>query len=211
MGYSEIINNLDKFVTNAVKNNIACKNCEYLFTRFLFTDAPVVEIGLTGSRQAAVNKQAAYWIIEDIGNNAGNLYKNKNVEIEFRLNSGEKIDVMIDGNSKFGVEYKWYGGDNTVAQSTFLSQFVKRDLTFFDGASSFQWRIKGSKLTKDKVFEYLSSPEGKDALNSLKIVNESKFLKLFGNSAIDFKKGNNVFDIEIIQTFLNTNYSLIFK
>lgn len=67
------------------------------------------------------------------------------------------------------IEYKWYGGENIVAKQLFLDEFVNRDLYNIGKLENLQWRIKGQKLTKEKVVEYLYTEEGKLMLKNDKI------------------------------------------
>lgn len=46
-------------------------------------------------------------------------------------------------------------------------QFIERDLFNATDLSQIQWRIKGNKLSKEKVVEYLSSKEGREAIKKL--------------------------------------------
>ena len=79
------------------------------------------------------------------------------------MNFGNIVIMMSKFGSKSG-DFAQRGGDRTVAQKTFLDEFVKRDLNNVTSLNNLQWRIKGQKLTKEKVVEYLSSTEGKIAV-----------------------------------------------
>lgn len=97
-----------------------------------------------------------------------------------------------------------------VNKTDFLNQFVKRDLfnKNLTSLSQLEWRIKGNKLSKEKVLEYLSSKEGREMLK------DEKMKKLFE----DFGKTNNknleIDDLGDLFEFLNSNndwFNLIFK
>ena len=45
--------------------------------------------------------------------------------------------------------------------------------------SKLQWRIKGQKLTKNKLVEYLKSSEAKSVMNSFSIEKKQKLFKNF--------------------------------
>lgn len=71
-----------------------------------------------------------------------------------------------------------------------------------------QWRIKGQKLTKEKVVEYLSSSEGREMLK------KSKNIQMFDNYAENVNYSNNITNVNDLIKFLQTDsswYSLIFK
>ncbi|MFN8436970.1 MAG: hypothetical protein U0V72_04945 [Cytophagales bacterium] len=74
--------------------------------------------------------------------------------------------------------------------------------------SQLEWRIKGMKLSKDKMLEYLSSTEGKEAL---KKISAEKANKMLGRIDLD-----NDFPDDIANAFIDffkkdTNFNLIFK
>ena len=97
-----------------------------------------------------------------------------------------------------------------VNKADFLNQFVKRDLfnKNLTSLSQLEWRIKGNKLSKEKVLEYLSSKEGREMLK------DEKIRKLFE----DFGRLNNskirIRNVEDLLDFLELNnewYNIIFK
>jgi hypothetical protein len=69
--------------------------------------------------------------------------------------------------------------------------------------SQLQWRMKGNKLTKDKVLEYLKSTEGKSALNNLPLSKKTQYFP--NHDAV------NGIDNSDIDSFVNSNYVIIFK
>ncbi|RFM25849.1 fibronectin type III domain-containing protein [Deminuibacter soli] len=186
--YQEVLENIDAFLTQLGKANIECENCTYLFSRF--------------ETAANNDKQAVYWIMDDIARD-GKTFSNKTIQIEYRIQEGKRIDVRIAGEDTW-IEYKWYAGDETVDAGTFVNEFISRDLNYIPDINKLQWRINGQKLSREKVFDYLTSAEGRKALNSL--TNERKAI-LFGN---DFDLVEGVTN-EDINTFLNKYYSSIFK
>ncbi len=192
VGYKEILDNMDNFITFVSKNNIRCTNCEYLFSRFL--------------TNASTDKQAVYWIMEDIASDIST-FANKNISIELRLSNGRRIDVAVD-NPPMWIEYKWYGGDDKIKQSLFIDEFVNRDLAGITDLKQLQWRIKGQKLTKEEVVEFLSSQEGREALKNNKIINLiDDYAEMAGYS-------NSITNVDDAITFLNKNntwFNLIFK
>ena len=89
-----------------------------------------------------------------------------------------------------------------------MDEFVKRDLINIESLNNLQWRIKGQKLTKEKVLEYLSSNEAKNLLNKKEI------RKLFED--FELKKGKQIIiaDMDDLLYYLSQNddwYNLIFK
>ena len=89
-----------------------------------------------------------------------------------------------------------------------MDEFVKRDLNNIESLNNLQWRIKGQKLTKEKVLEYLSSNEAKNLLNKKEI------RKLFED--FELKKGKQIIiaDMDDLLYYLSQNddwYNLIFK
>ena len=68
--------------------------------------------------------------------------------------------------------------------------------------------IKGQKLTKEKVLEYMNSIEGKSALN------QEKIIALFDNYAYSINYTKNIKTVDDVLTFAKENnswFSLIFK
>ena len=111
------------------------------------------------------------------------------------------VDIVTDCKSA-------PSGDNTVAQKTFLDEFVKRDLNNIESLNNLQWRIKGQKLTKEKVLEYLSSNEGREMLD------KQKTIKLIDNYANDVNYRNEITNVKEVLEFMESNndwYNLIFK
>lgn len=70
--------------------------------------------------------------------------------------------------------------------------------------SQLQWRIKGQKLTKEKVIQYLQSTEGRDALKSL---GYERTAQLFPND----KTINTQNFVDKIISNLDSIYGTIFK
>ncbi len=119
------------------------------------------------------------------------------------------IDLKTDEIPPMFIEYKWLTKDG-ISKTEFIKQFINRDLFNPDliDLSQLQWRIKDKKITKTKVLEYLKSKEGKEALNSNKII------KLFYNYAEKINYDKQVTNINEILSFIETNndwYNLIFK
>jgi hypothetical protein len=105
------------------------------------------------------------------------------------------------------IEYKWYKSGN-IPKDLFLDEFVNRDLNNITNLKNLQWRIKGLKLTKEKVMEYLSSPEGREMLKN------SKIIQMFDNYAENVNYSENINNVNDLIGFLQTDsswYSLIFK
>ena len=89
-----------------------------------------------------------------------------------------------------------------------MDEFVKRDLNNIESLNNLQWRIKGQKLTKEKVLEYLSSNEGREMLD------KQKTIKLIDNYANDVNYRNEITNVKEVLEFMESNndwYNLIFK
>ncbi len=87
-------------------------------------------------------------------------------------------------------------------------QFIERDLFNATDISQIQWRIKGNKLSKEKVLEYLSSKEGREMLDNKKII------RLFDDYAEKIKHSKEITNTNDILELLKSNenwYNLIFK
>lgn len=164
------------------------------------------------------SKQGVFYILEDIANDT-KTFTGKTINREVRVSkiddSNGFIDVVVNDKGlttssadDLLIEYKWYGGDKTVSQKTFLDEFVKRDLNNIESFNNLQWRIKGQKLTKEKVIEYLSSNEGNELLKNEKIIN------LFDNYAESIAYPKKINSTNRLFDFLkndNNWYNLIFK
>lgn len=89
-----------------------------------------------------------------------------------------------------------------------MDEFVKRDLNNIESLNNLQWRIKGQKLTKEKVLEYLSSNEGREMLKN------EKFINLFDNYAESIAYPKKINSTNRLFDFIkndNNWYDLIFK
>lgn len=203
VGYKEIVDNIDNFVSALKRNDINCIECDKFFNVF------------TGS--ANNSKQGVFYILEDIANDT-KTFTGKTINREVRVSkiddSNGFIDVVVNDKGlttsnadDLLIEYKWYGGDKTVSQKTFLDEFVKRDLNNIESFNNLQWRIKGQKLTKEKVVEYLSSNEGREMLRNLGVDRVKSF---FPKQALQINEGNFV-DILINNLKKDEIYSSVFK
>ncbi|WP_047450929.1 polymorphic toxin-type HINT domain-containing protein [Alistipes sp. ZOR0009] len=157
VGYAEILNNMDGFISFTAKNNVSCPDFSKFFSTF--------------TKNSKTNKQAIFWILEDIQKDAATFAsKTVNREVRVAKFSGEDgfIDIVVkkSGADDLLIEYKWYeSGD--IPKGLFLDEFVNRDLNNITNLKNLQWRIKGQKLTKEKVMEYLGSSEGREVLKKL--------------------------------------------
>jgi hypothetical protein len=190
--FDEVITHIDEFVTTTASRNIQFTNGEYLVTRF-FTNAEP-------------DKQAVYWIMEDIMSDVQS-FSGKSLEIEMVLDNGKRIDV-VRANPKLWIEYKWSSTSETVSRSKFLDEFVSRDLTKIDNLNNLQWRIKGEKLTKNKVVEYLSSPEGRIELKKISATQANRIL---GRTDLSDLNKDAIADAFISYFNNDTNFTSIFK
>ena len=117
------------------------------------------------------NTQAAHLIIQDLTENASDFAGKKwNIELSVK-NSDDNyafIDLASNGDPQKFIEYKWLT-TNTVSKEDFIREFLKRDLYNPDlrRLSQLEWRIKGNKLAKAKVQEYLKSAEGMEEIRKL--------------------------------------------
>lgn len=155
------------------------------------------------------NSQAAHWIIQDITDKAKD-FVGKKWKIEDMVKNSDGNSAYIDVASAdippTRIEYKWLTSA-TIARDDFIREFIKRDLFNAVDLSKLQWRIKGQKLTKTKLIEYLSSIEGKDAI---KVLGSDKVKQLFPSLAAQINK-NNFVDILIENFKKDELYNAIFK
>jgi len=155
------------------------------------------------------NSQAAHWIIKDITDNVNDFVGKKwNIEAAVKNSDGNSayIDVASNEIPPMNIEYKWLTSA-VIAKEDFIREFIKRDLFNASNLSKLQWRISGKKLTKDKLVEYLSSVDGKKALNDL---GSEKVKQLFPNLGNQINK-NNFVDVLIENFKKDEIYNTIFK
>ena len=189
--FKNILDDLDDFATALDKNSIQIQNPTAIISKLLDNNPN--------------NSQAVHWIIQDITQSVKE-FAGKKLTFEFsKKNSSQNtahIDVITDDLPPLLIEYKWLT-KGTVSKEDFIREFVKRDLFNISDLSKLQWRIKGSKLTKEKVLEYLSSPEAKNILNSF---SEERKMSLFKN----YNKLKGITDKDINE-FIKIYYNQIFK
>jgi len=190
--FKAIIDDLDAFGKKLVnKSDIEFENFNSLFGK------------LTDNNTQ--NSQAAQWIIQDITNNTDD-FVGKKWKFEASVTNSDGNIAFIDAASSeippMRIEYKWLTS-STVSKDEFIREFIKRDLFNATDLSKLQWRIKGQKLTKDKALEYLTSNEGKEALN--KFSKQQKELLFKNYDELEGITDKNV------QDFLNSNFEKIFK
>lgn len=163
--FKNILDDLDNFGEALEKHPIEFENFKSIISK------------LTDNNPQ--NSQAAQWIIQDITQNAkeftGKKWKFEQVVVNSQ-NNNSYIDLAALDNSKY-IEYKWITS-GMVNKADFLNQFVKRDLfnKNLTSLSQLEWRIKGYKLSKEKVLEYLSSKEGREALKKISAEKANKML-----------------------------------
>lgn len=196
-GYVEILENIDRFVTFVKSNNINCVECDKFLKIF--------------TTKAKNDKQAIFWILEDIVSDVGT-FANKTLLREVRVNkvngANGFIDVWVKGTKQADdllIEYKWYGGDKTVSKDLFIDEFVLRDLNNITDLKQLQWRIKGKKLSKEKVVEYLEGVGNKF---------NPDMIKLFDNFAEKINYTDEINNFSDLVKFLKNNdnwYNSIFK
>lgn len=155
------------------------------------------------------NSQAAHWIIQDITDNADNFVGKKwRIETPVKNSDGNSayIDVASNEIPPITIEYKWLTSA-IISKDDFIREFIKRDLFNTNDLSKLQWKIKGQKLTKSKLVEYLSSTEGKEALKQS--INFIKAKTLFPKDALI----TNVNYIDRVIANFNKDdvFNLIFK
>ena len=189
--FKNILDDLDDFATALDKNSIQIQNPTAIISKLLDNNPN--------------NSQAVHWIIQDITQSVKE-FAGKKLTFEFSLKNSSQntahIDVITDDLPPLLIEYKWLT-KGTVSKDDFIREFVKRDLFNISDLSKLQWRIKGSKLTKEKVLEYLSSPEAKNILNSF---SEERKMSLFKN----YNKLKGITDKDINE-FIKIYYNQIFK
>ena len=189
--FKNILDDLDDFATALDKNSIQIQNPTAIISKLLDNNPN--------------NSQAVHWIIQDITQSVKE-FAGKKLTFEFSLKNSSQntahIDVITDDLPPLLIEYKWLT-KGTVSKEDFIREFVKRDLFNISDLSKLQWRIKGSKLTKEKVLEYLSSPEAKNILNSF---SEERKMSLFKN----YNKLKGITNKDINE-FIKIYYNQIFK
>ncbi len=104
------------------------------------------------------------------------------------------------------VEYK--SGPGSISSSTIKEQFIERDLFNAKSLDEIQWRMEGTGMTKEKLVEYLSTNESKEAL---KKISAEKANKLLNRTDLD-----DDLPEEIVEAIINSfkddkNYKLIFR
>ena len=99
-------------------------------------------------------------------------------------------------------------GEKSVPRSTFIKQFINRDLLNIDEFSQLEWRLIGRNLTKQEVLDWMISTEGKSALNALLLKQDMapKMRIWFGLNSVETTINN-----QKIATFLDANFASIFK
>ena len=194
--FKNILDDLDDFATALDKNSIQIQNPTAIINKLLDNNPN--------------NSQAVHWIMQDITQSVKE-FAGKKLTFEFSLKNSSQntahIDVITDDLPPLLIEYKWLT-KGTVSKEDFIREFVKRDLFNISDLSKLQWRIKGSKLTKEKVLEYLSSPEANEMLENKKILNLFDNYEKLKNSRI------KIMDREDLLEYLNSNddwFNLIFK
>jgi len=189
--FKNILDDLDDFATALDKNSIQIQNPTAIISKLLDNNPN--------------NSQAVHWIMQDITQSVKE-FAGKKLTFEFSLKNSSQntahIDVITDDLPPLLIEYKWLT-KGTVSKDDFIREFVKRDLFNISDLSKLQWRIKGSKLTKEKVLEYLSSPEAKNILNSFP---EERKMSLFKN----YNKLKGITNKDIDE-FIKIYYNQIFK
>lgn len=194
--FKNILDDLDDFATALDRNSIQIQNPTAIISKLLDNNPN--------------NSQAVHWIMQDITQSVKEFTGKKLTFEFFAKNSSQNtahIDVITDDLPPLLIEYKWLT-KGTVSKEDFIREFVKRDLFNISDLSKLQWRIKGSKLTKEKVLEYLSSPEANEMLENKKILNLFDNYEKLKNSRI------KIMDREDLLEYLNSNddwFNLIFK
>ena len=149
------------------------------------------------------DSQAAQWIMQDLTDNIGD-FAGKKWTFELPLKNSDGNSAYIDMASNeippMTIEYKWLT-TNSASLDDFVREFIKRDLFNSSDFSKIQWRIKGQKLTKEKVIEYLSSKEGSDAL---KQISAEKANNLLNRMDLEDAFPNEIVDA-FIEYFNNSN------
>jgi hypothetical protein len=154
-------------------------------------------------------RQGVHWMIRDVGSDKAT-FSGKTLKFEFRVSNANEnnayIDLLINDNPFKYIEFK--SGPGSITRTTFIDQFINRDLLNVDQIDQIEWRITGRNLTKQEVITYMSSDVGKSALNKSDIV--IKF-DSFAES-IGYSTGVNT--VEELLLFLNSDdkwFNLIFK
>ena len=152
------------------------------------------------------DRQGTLGVIKEILENIDE-YKGKMLSFEksVKNSDGENafIDIYTSDIPPRLVERKWISSSTPVSEKTFIREFIKRDLFTATDLSQIVWSIKGNKLAKSKVVEYLKSTEGRAALNKLPLAKKQKFFK-------DYDNISGITDLDIDQ-FVANNFDLIFK
>lgn len=191
--YAEMLNDLDAF------GNFLTQNADTKIAQFkgLMTT-------LTGKSNSSIG---VHGVIKEIIENP-DLYKNRSLVFEKRVknsltNNDSKIDIFIDVNPPLYIEVKWYSGTSQVDEALFIKEFISRDLFNANSLSQILWKMRGNKLTKAEVNNFLSSTNGIAELT--KLLNSGKLGALFPNKRI-----TSVNDF-ITQMNLDNVFNSIFK
>ena len=181
--FKNILDDLDDFATALDRNSIQIQNPTAIISKLLDNNPN--------------NSQAVHWIMQDITQSVKEFTGKKLTFEFFAKNSSQNtahIDVITDDLPPLLIEYKWLT-KGTVSKEDFIREFVKRDLFNISDLSKLQWRIKGSKLTKEKVLEYLSSPEANEMLENKKILNLFDNYEKLKNSRIKIMDREDLFNL----------------
>lgn len=198
--YVEVLNNMEDFISTLKNSNVQCDNCVYLFNRFLVNDTP------TG-----VNRQACYWLMEDISANP-NLIKDKRVTVESPVTgldgTIQRVDLKVSGSPDLNLEYKWLSSDAGISKDTFVREFVKRDMHSINSLDEVQWRIKwntngSNKLTKTQIINWLENLDFEPA-NNLDAIKD-KMVEIFQNYGRKKDPSLTLLDYDDLITFLKEN------
>jgi Pretoxin HINT domain/Fibronectin type III domain len=158
----------------------------------------------------AADRQGTLGVVKEILENPES-YKNKALNFEKTVKNADGnsayIDIYTNSIPPKMIERKWLtiGGVN---QTDFIREFVKRDLFNAADISQIVWSIKGNKLTKAQVVGFLSSADGRLALNQTKII------QLFDDFAATISYSKQINTVDDLIEFCNSNnqwYNQIFK
>jgi hypothetical protein len=154
-GYAEVVNDLDALGTVMTNKSITFVNFEGRITTFL--------------GDAERSKQGVHGFIKEIIENP-DLYANKTLEFEKGVaNIGgttSRIDIYTNHVPPLLVERKWYAVSK-LDQSTFIGEFIERDLYHATSLGQIRWSVLGNKPTKTQIVNFLSSTEAVRPLTDL--------------------------------------------
>ena len=163
------------------------------------------------------NRKGGHWIIKDIANDP-KTFGGKKISFNVTQNVDDAnyyADVVVEAGTGTTKKYKFVeykAGEHTIKkQEEFVREFIKRDLRNeqVSELSQLEWRrdVPDANL-KDRILGYLKSDEGREALNSKKIID------MFETFRGTTKYTTRINNVDKLLKFMEDNddwFKLIFK